>query len=143
MTAPRAEKAYEKYAWIIFFVVGVLTTIGGVLILVQFALLPQPELEARLPGIKIFVGKFGREIAILQLGWGILITAIARVSYRHGERWAWYVLWTVPLIYLAAIANNASVGQFDRFAIPPTILALLGLLLPYRKFFPRKQPAEV
>ncbi len=98
------------------------------------------ELLARVPGIGSFLAEVQRVLDTYEMASGIFVMAISRFSYRKGERWAWYVLWLVPFALLSVIVNDLSAGQVSTgfIGIPFLILGLLGLLLPYRKFFPRK-----
>jgi len=128
MTVPRVEKAYEKHAWILLFVLGIGTLV------VAFSSLASGEIEGRFPGPVEFAGALG--------GWGIFIIVVSRTSYRKGERWAWYVSSYLPVAYATFVVYDFSLGgSRAQFAVLPAsflIIALLGLLLPYRKFFPRK-----
>jgi hypothetical protein len=62
------------------------------------------------------------------------------VAIVNREKWAWYTLWLVPILLVSCAIFNASwfhgVNESLGF-IPITTVTLLGLLLPYRKFFPR------
>ncbi len=61
--------------------------------------------------------------------------AISLTSYRRGDRWAWYTLWTIPAFTVLLYALQLVDPQVDwLFAA----ISLVGLLLPYRKFFPKK-----
>lgn len=66
---------------------------------------------------------------------------VAATSYRKGERWAWYVQWSMPLGILAAQVNvyqlTGSVVVIVLAAIFVAI-SLLALFLPFRQFFPKK-----
>ena len=124
MSSPRVEKAYEKYAWVILF-----------LYFVVFGLLPAIVFELIL-GLDVVVG-------VLEVAFGIPMALIAVTSYRKGRRWAWNALWSVPVFFAVSgyreLANgNESLGTY----VTIVVISLLGLLLPYRKFFPRKQVAS-
>ncbi len=130
MSTVRKEKGYEKYAWMLLFVLGVVTIFFASTILVG--------------GINSSPVSFpdAVEFAVPIIGWGVLIMATSAVSYRRGERWAWYASLPLPLAWAALAAHDLTVGGFRAsFAFFPIIylvIALLGLLLPYRKFFPKK-----
>ena len=121
MAAPRVEKAYEKYAWIILFLAGILGSPGA-----YFNLVPGGDYVA----------------GFLFLGFAVPTVLISATSYRKGKKWAWYLLWYVPVIYVIGLG----IGQYASGQIPlwSTFLSpipVLGLLLPYRKFFPKAQVA--
>jgi len=70
----------------------------------------------------------------------ILIIAISLNSYRKGEKWAWYLFGLLPVTSIVYLTVNELYGvSIVGFAAPFIVLYLLGLLLPYRKFFPKKQ----
>ena len=76
------------------------------------------------------------------MGFGFLVLMLSLTAYRKGERWAWYVLWSVPVFFLGFAAIAMSIGPSASDLLPFitmfVILSLLGLLSPYRKFFPSK-----
>lgn len=145
-------KAYEKHAWIILFALGISALIWGL----QFIFVGVPpdsqlvkgitgstwnELVTKEPGATTFLRvETFRVFGMTLFATGILSMAIARIPYRSRERWAWYVSWTAPPIYLFLVANNLVHGgsMWPLFAVF-LIAYLLGLLLPYRVFFPRKE----
>jgi len=116
VTAPRVEKAYEKYAWIIISSVGVLN-----------------------PRFFDLYDWYFRGGGLSDMGFGFLVTVISSTAYRRGERWAWYTLWSVPVFFLGFTAITMSVGPSASGLLPYltlfVILSLLGLLLPFRRFF--------
>jgi len=78
------------------------------------------------------------------IGVAFFIIAISLAAYRKGEKFAWYIMWFIPAFFIssAAITMNTFTMGFESslsLLLPITmfvILSLLGLLLPYRKFFP-------
>jgi FtsH-binding integral membrane protein len=73
------------------------------------------------------------------LGLGVFTIAVSYVPYRKGEKWAWYITWYLPIfLLLATIANYADGGRSWALSLVLLIVALAGLLLPYRKFYPKK-----
>jgi hypothetical protein len=79
-------------------------------------------------------------MGLLKISWTIFVIAITLTGYRKGEKWAWYIMWFVPVLLVSdalfSVIFIGDVSQTLQF-IPITTLTLLGLLLPYRKFFPR------
>jgi hypothetical protein len=148
----RKERAYEKHAWIIFLVIGIfqlITALGSILSAgeVEWASRLESvtgtrwsELAVSNPSFFKFIGLVNTEGGVLRLALAILITAISLKSYRRGERWAWYLFWLLLVTLVANLAVNELYGtSIVGFSIPFLVLYLLGLLLPYRKFFPKKQ----
>jgi len=142
MAAPTAEKGYQRHAWMFLFAMGLFFVLYGIAHVVQgfsgVTALGQPvsELGASPPAadyIKLLTvekGGFGFVTAVLVIG-------ITVKSYRKGQRWAWFVLWSP-----AGLAVVVSL----LFGISPpaviiVVLSILGLLLPYRKFFPGRGTA--
>ncbi len=116
MSSPRVEKVYEKYAWVILFLLGV----------------------SMLPGVYILL-ILGTDVVVGVVGVAFVIptTLIAVTSYRKGRRWAWYAMWYVPVFVAASTYSQAVSGMIPWEANFFIVIPLLGLLLPYRKFFPK------
>jgi len=143
--SPLPKKAYQKHAWLILFALGMFYLLGAFTHVTGLSLEDlSKELQATSPTIADFVRFTDREAGIDLAGFAILAMVIAAGSYRKGERWAWYVLWILPLHMLALAANSLIAGQTFGlgFSVPFVILAVLGLLLPYRTFFPTKQQLD-
>ena len=78
-------------------------------------------------------------VGLFGLGLGLFTVAISYKPYRRNEKWAWYMTLYLPIILLiAAVANYADGGQSWTGGLIFLIISLAGLLLPYRKFFPKK-----
>jgi hypothetical protein len=141
------EKRYEKYAWIIIFVFGLLSVIAAPINLLGTP--PNPpspesttdlsldEMAVRIPGIRGYISGISRQLGNFLLTMGVLLMGIAAVPYRKGEKWAWYVCWIIPVNLGIQLANSFATGGFlwqVDFAFLFVVLA--GLFMPYRKFFP-------
>ena len=153
MENARTEKAYEKHAWTIFFVLGFLAAFAS-----QGQLLgmspdpPSPEvttgltldqIAARIPGILDYIGSIDRQLGNFMLGFGVLTMGIAAVPFRRGETWAWYILWIWPVVLVIQTVNSflSTPGggpgwQLD-FAFILVLSAALLISLP--SFFAKKQ----
>ena len=153
MAAPRVEKAYEKHAWIILFALGILGLIGGLAIIftgsgqLDAAIIRNltgmtwEEIVTGSPGIASLISYLQRTIGVSALSGSILLVAIAAIPYRKGERWSWYVLWMPVSIWIAGTAIDLEAGASFMLLVFDLVFAVIwltGLLLPYRKFFPRK-----
>jgi hypothetical protein len=68
---------------------------------------------------------------------------VAFTSFRKGRPWAWYVmLWFFASAFIAYALEILNGGAYRNSELALVILVLpfvLGLLLPYRKFFPKKR----
>jgi membrane protein insertase Oxa1/YidC/SpoIIIJ len=135
--------------WIIFFILGVLgVATAPILLSGRVPNPPSPEtttgltfdqIVARVPGIDTYVASISRQLGNFMLVSGVLMALVAAVPFRRGERWAWFGLWTVPLLLLIQfVDSNFGRGWWLDLGLLPVTIA--GLLLPYRKFFP-KRPA--
>ncbi len=144
------EKFYVKYGWLILALSALLGVVAGV----YLAAFPAP---VDLPGVVNLTRRSWTDIVaqspetvkltryFIPLFWTAdatvyaLSLVIAVTLYRKGVRWAWYVSWLVVLYGLAFIAISAAAGG-TMWAnwIVHLALEVLGLVLPYRKFFPRK-----
>ena len=151
-TVPRPEKAYEKHAWIILFAWGIFGVIGGSLNIVE----PTPEiirdfepitgtmwseLLATNPRAATFIDFTLRSAGILILAISLLMVALSLKAYRKGEKWAWYALWTYPVYLGLFVVRDLTYGAGTTTLVGEVVLmavVLVGLLLPYRKFFPKK-----
>jgi FtsH-binding integral membrane protein len=77
------------------------------------------------------------DLALLGMSIGafaVLATVVAAVPYRRGERWAWYVLWVVPLLW-GGVAVRMFIDQYSAgsvYAVAAAI-AVVGLLIPIRR----------
>ncbi len=138
MVVPRAEKAYEKHAWIIFFATGIV-----ILVVVFVELLALYLADPSLKGLSWLTSdpavlsyiRWGATFAILSaIGFAIFVIGASLTSYRRGERWAWYSFLYLPLFLLVSLVLAYWLWPL---LIPLLVLSLLGLFLPYRKFFPK------
>ena len=156
MAEPRVEKAYEKHAWIFLFVWGILWLLYGFFLFIiptpelstpfeSIAGIPWSELVASSPRVANVLIYLTRGFGVLALVASIFFIAVAAKSYRRGERWAWYTAWSLPVLGGTFLALDVSSGAGGSYALFYDalflILPLAGLLLPYRKFFPKKQVA--
>lgn len=74
---------------------------------------------------------------------GILMTAILLIPFRHGQRWAWWLMWILPAWAAAASVTIFIFGVAPGQAPPPpmisgVILAVLAaaiLLISTPRFF--------
>jgi len=145
------ERVYEKYGWVVFLSLGLLWVVVGFTqaffpdgLLENDAQLITDmswnELKASSPVATELVRFNYGGMGMLKMSWSFLVLAITLTGYRKGKKWAWYTLWLVPILLVSVALFNASFfGDFTESLefIPITTLSLLGLLLPYRKFFPR------
>jgi len=147
------KRVFEKYAWVVFLCLGLLWVVVGFIQafypdgLVEneaqrVAGMSWSDLKDSSPEASDLVRFLYGCLGLLKMSWSFLVIAITLTGFRRGEKWAWYTLCLVPILLV-------SQGLFDIWYfgdasemlqwIPITTISLLGLLLPYRKFFPRKR----
>jgi len=144
-------RAFQKYGWVVYLALGLLWLVVGLTqVFNPDALLEDDaqhvigmslsELEASSPEANELVRSLYGAIGMLKTSWSLLVLAITLTGYRRGEKWAWYTLWLVPALLVGTGVFNAvflaDVSEMLQW-IPITTVSLVGLLLPYRKFFPK------
>jgi len=153
MAVVRKEKAYEKYAWVIPFAMGLFFLLSMAATFLSPIILTGAEnavesltgttfsqLSASSPGVANYIYYLIRILAIFSAGLGAFFTVVSATAYRKGELWAWYLMWVVPVIFLLDFANDyLAFGYVDVGSVFIVVILVAGLLLPYRKFFPVEQ----
>ncbi len=154
------ENFFERHGWLVFLGLSIIITLfglgdvfaggstfgGGEAPTMQgITGMTWEQLQAESPNtvklIDFVVRSGGAQLFLL----GLLSCAVSANAFRRGERWAWFAMWLWPLwlafvpLLLLAVVKQPSAG------IPPPLvsgtifflLAMMTLLLSYRKFFRR------
>ncbi len=143
---------YEKYAWVILLAVGLLWLVVGIVAVFQpegvfeadaqaVTNLPWTDLKASSPVAANFVIFVYGQMGLLKINWSLFILAITLTGFRRGEKWAWYMMLLAPILLASlAVFSVVFIGDINQVLqfIPITAITMLGLLLPYRVFFPKK-----
>lgn len=147
-----SERFYHTYAWIVLFAIGVVVAIPGMIHAIGVNTDPAtaeavlgmslPELAESNPGIFELYAFYFRFGGLSDAGFGVLVAAIAATAYRNGSKSAWYTMLSVPVFFAASAALFYHYGLSPLPPLVFVLLALLGLFLPFRKFFPRNQDTE-
>ena len=150
MSSTVVEKRYQKYAWIIFFVYGLLPVMTApILLLGKPPDPPSPEgmtgltldqIGVQIPGMLNYISSISVQLGNFLLGLGVLIMAIAAAPYKKGEKWAWFAFWILPANLFIQLANSRG-GFAWQLDVAFLVVILAGLFLPYRKFFPKQRIA--
>jgi hypothetical protein len=147
-------KVYEKYAWVILLAVGLLWLVVGIVAVLSpegifegdaqsVTNMPWSELKASSPVVANFVIFIYGQMGLLKISWSLFILAITLTGYRRGEKWAWYIMLLAPILLISdAVFSTIFIGDINQVLqfIPITAITMIGLLLPYRIFFPKKPP---
>lgn len=145
------ERANEKYGWVVYLALALLWLVVGlyqvflprellgddILLVLN---LPMSELESSSPAAMDFVFWLYGSLGLLKVSWSLLVLAITLTGFRKGEKWAWYTMWLVPILLVCSgLFNTIYIGDVAQMLqwVPILSLALLGIFLPYRKFFPK------
>ena len=154
MAVVRKEKAYEKYAWVIPFVMGLFFLVSMSVTILFPVILTGAEgavqsltgstfsqLAASSPGLGNYIYYLIRVLAIFSAGLGAFFMVVSATAYRKGEVWAWYLTWVVPVLFLLDAVNDYYAFRYvDVSSMVIAAILVVGLLMPYRKFFPTKEP---
>ena len=143
------EKAYQKYAWVILFVLGILLVVNMMIVagvedhayeFHEDTGVTWQEFAADYPGV---ASAYTLNLELLFLIFGSLALFALVVTYfgfRQGQRWAWFTMW----LFAATLALTAILFGPSKRPDPGAIYAgfavitVIGLLLPIRKFFPQQ-----
>ena len=150
-TPTQKERAYVKYGWVVYLFLGLLWLwVGLTQVFDPQQLLDNEaqhitsiswsELEASSPEAAELARFVFGSVGVLKTSWSLLLLAIILIPFRRGEKWAWYTLWLAPATLVGqGLWYSVYLGDFNEMLKYTGILtvALVGLLLPYRKFFPR------
>ena len=120
----RAEKAYEKYGWVIL----ALSAIFGIVAAVLTTL---PPLSWFTDPLFVSAYSIMGALGVTWVGFNVFALVLTVIPYRRAERWAWYTLWMLPLLWLSLFALAPDLRLYLALAI----VTAAGLILPYRRFF--------
>jgi len=143
------ERVYEKYAWVVFLGLGLLWLVYGLTQVFNPGSLSDAqhvigmswsELKTLSPEAFNLVRFLYGCLGLLKMSWSFFVIAITLTGFRKGEKWAWYTLCLAPILLVTqGLFNTWFFGDASEMLqwIAMATISLLGLFLPYRKFFPR------
>lgn len=80
-----------------------------------------------------------RSNLITALGVGLYSLAIITFSFKNKDRWTWFTLWILPAVLIEDVLFGIKKQTgFQYWFGGHILLAVLGLLISFRAFFPRK-----
>lgn len=161
MAAVTSIKAYGKYGWwVILFVFWALHLVlsardffpnlqdlclpcapGAQTPILAVTGMAWSQLVSSNPKFASFLASTLVDDGISGVGLAVFGMVVSLTGYRKGEKWAWYISWSMPIGILAAQLNVYALTGSTMviyLAAAFTIVSLLALFLPYRQFFPRK-----
>lgn len=126
MTNFKEQSLVLKMSWMFLLLTGVGILVFGILV----ATYPQ------------IVGPYDLKVicalGIATTGMGFFGTMITLTSFRRKEKWVWFTLWYYPIFWTFHLVGGLPPGKDHIHQVVFIILSLLGLILPFRQFFPRK-----
>ncbi len=137
--------AIKRYMWILFLLIGI-----GLLFFAYDNIIVIPELDpvdpdrgwqwlSSDPEVIEYIKFWFRNFGFWVLAVSIFVIVIAITGYRNGERWAWFSMLYLPV----HIGIHAFLWPWLTPAILVVVLiAIIGLVVPYRLFFPRQVPSS-
>jgi len=150
----------ERGAWVLLLVVSAASlTIGiGDFVLQQggdtemvesVAGMSWPELQASTPRLADLIDLLARVLGAWLIGFSLLAIAVSATAFRRGERWAWYAMWSLPLVMAMVFVAFLTTERVAGAPVPPgllsapalVVISCAGLLLPIRVFFSRRRPS--
>jgi cell division protein FtsW (lipid II flippase) len=124
----RAERVHERSGWMILLVSAILGILGALVVTVPSPYMLSDPLYQNFYPIMAAWG-------LAWVGFNVFALILALIPYRRGERWAWYTLWMLPLLWLSLFALAPDLPLYLALAI----VTAAGLVLPYRRFFSRTE----
>ena len=131
MAKLEGARNYREFGWMILSANVILGIFAALLPgLPSLSMLSDPAYQDVYP----IAGALGTAL----VGFNVLALVVILVPFKRHERWAWYALWMLPLQWLSQFVF------FPDFAyLMLAVLTTVGLVLPYKMFFPREEPARV
>ena len=127
-------KVYEKYAWIIFFVIGAMTLVTAVFH--ALGINTDPALVESIAGKSIDDLKSSNPMffnlynfyfssgGLSDLGFAFLLIVISATAYRGGQKWAWYAFWFVPVFFSGFATLSLTLPLESSSSLLPSLMAV-------------------
>ena len=128
----RLERVYEKYGWMILAVSAVFGIVAAVMTTL-------PPLSWFTDPVIIMTYSLMGALGVTWVGFNLFALILTLIPFRRGERWAWFTLWMLPLLWLSQFVLAPDLSYYLVLAIISTV----GLILPYRRFFSRAEKEEL
>src|SRR2546430_5213342 len=154
MANARAAKPYARYAWTIFFAFWALHLVLSVRdffpSLQDFCLACLPDAQTAIqsstgmtwiqlastyPMLAGLLASTLVDDGISGVGLATFGMIVSMTSFRRGEKWAWYVSWSMPIGILAAQINVYLLTQSALVIVLGVAFVLVSLLALFLPFF--------
>lgn len=148
----------ERHAWVLLLIVGVASLAigigdyglqqGGDTDMVESVTgMSWPQLQAANPRVADLVDLLARVLGAWLIGFSLLSIAITATAFRRGQRWAWYAMWSLPLVLALVFVAFLAADRVPDDPAPPgrvsapalMVISAVGLLLPIRVFFDERR----
>mgnify|MGYP006971714097 CR=1 FL=1 len=129
----------QNVGWIIFILFGLLQISSGLQSLCILCMEPGHwDWLTSDPEVLDYLNLTWRWIGVVGLTFGIWTLVITLTGFRQGVRWTWWAMWLWP----AFLAAQAIIFPYTMPMMAILIgVAVIGLFLPYRRFFPKGEEA--
>lgn len=150
----RRPRVHERYAWVLLLLVGVgalaigvgdfaLQQSGDTEMVAAVTGMPWAQLQASSPVVANLVDLLARVLGAWLIGFALLGIAISITAFRGGERWAWFAMWSFPLVMSLVFMAFLTADRVGGGSTPPAlysapglvVISSAGLLLSFRTFF--------
>ena len=142
------EKAYQKYAWVILFLLSALLVVNIVIVAgvadhaYEFQKdtgIAWQEFAAVYPSV---ADAYVLNQQLLYVDFTVLALFALFITYfgvRQGQRWAWFAMWLLAAVLALTAIPFGPLKRPDPGAVYAAfaVVTVIGLLLSYRKFFPK------
>jgi hypothetical protein len=129
----RSERSYERYGWVILLGSALLGMLAAVLTAIP------PEYVRSSPLQLELAYPIMAALGIASVGFYIFAVVMILIPYRRYECWAWYTLWLLPLMWF----SHFVLTQDRLYYLALAIITILGLILPYGRFFSGREEGSV
>jgi hypothetical protein len=85
--------------------------------------IPWQELKASNPGVAHLLDVETRIIGSLWVGFGLAGAALSFIGLRQGERWAWWLAWSLPLVMALILGIFLSANLIPESPTPPALVS--------------------
>jgi len=127
MAKLRSERDYAGYGWMIL-------SANAILGIFAASIMGLPSLFMYLSPSSSGASPILGALSMALLGFNVFALVVILIPFKRHERWAWYILWMLPLQWLLQF-----IFLPDLAYLMLAMLTIVGLILPYRRFFSSRE----